>query len=169
MWWSFTELIWKKGRLEQRVIEEYWNQSQSYTYVLDELNTTCNSWKDSQKRKLADWVVERRHLMGCEPRVSGRLRWSKAWSRGNSWGCWYDQAFRSWDRAIQSYAGKYLHHFIDGRQRNWVQLLNVAQFGHNTQTDSSIGRSQFEIDDNRYSVLLPLIDRLLYREQPSGL
>ncbi|KAA0058384.1 RNA-directed DNA polymerase-like protein [Cucumis melo var. makuwa] len=28
---------------------------------------------------------------------------------------------------------EYLHHFIDGRQGNWAQLLNVAQFGHNTE------------------------------------
>ncbi|KAA0058255.1 uncharacterized protein E6C27_scaffold274G005800 [Cucumis melo var. makuwa] len=25
---------------------------------------------------------------------------------------------------------EYLHHIVDGRQGNWAQLLNVAQFGH---------------------------------------
>ena len=25
---------------------------------------------------------------------------------------------------------EYLHHFVDGTQRNWVQMLNVAQFDH---------------------------------------
>ncbi|TYK23891.1 reverse transcriptase [Cucumis melo var. makuwa] len=44
------------------------------------------------------------------------------------------------------------------RQRNWVQLLNVDQFGHNAQTDSLTRRSQFEIDGSRHSVLSPLVD-----------
>ncbi|KAA0043309.1 mannose-P-dolichol utilization defect 1 protein-like protein 2-like [Cucumis melo var. makuwa] len=54
--------------------------------------------------------------------------------------------------------GEYLHHFIDGRQRNWVQMLNVAQFDHDAQTDSLIRRSQFEIDGSRHSVLSPVTD-----------
>ncbi|TYK06411.1 RNA-directed DNA polymerase-like protein [Cucumis melo var. makuwa] len=53
---------------------------------------------------------------------------------------------------------EYLHHFVDDRQRNWVQLLNVAQFGHNAQTDLSTRRSQFEIDGSRHFVLSPLVD-----------
>ncbi|KAA0058239.1 uncharacterized protein E6C27_scaffold274G005640 [Cucumis melo var. makuwa] len=53
---------------------------------------------------------------------------------------------------------EYLHHFVDGRQKNWVQLLYVAQFGNSAQTDSLIKRSQFEIKDSRHSVLLPLTD-----------
>ncbi|KAA0060648.1 uncharacterized protein E5676_scaffold18G00170 [Cucumis melo var. makuwa] len=36
---------------------------------------------------------------------------------------------------------EYLHHFVDGRRRNWVQMLNVALFGHDAQTDSLIRRS----------------------------
>ncbi|TYK11799.1 uncharacterized protein E5676_scaffold152G00090 [Cucumis melo var. makuwa] len=53
---------------------------------------------------------------------------------------------------------EYLHHFVDGRQKNWVQLLYVAQFGNSSQADSLIKRSQFEIKDSRHSVLLPLTD-----------
>ncbi|KAA0032259.1 RNA-directed DNA polymerase-like protein [Cucumis melo var. makuwa] len=45
------------------------------------------------------------------------------------------------------------------RQRNWVQLPNVAQFGYNAQTNSPTRRSQFEIDGSRHSVLLRLVDR----------
>ncbi|KAA0057470.1 reverse transcriptase [Cucumis melo var. makuwa] len=63
--------------------------------------------------------------------------------------------------------GEYLHHFVDGRQRNWVQMLNVAPFGHDAQTDSLIRRSQFEINDSRHSVLPPVIDDP-YWEQPSS-
>ncbi|KAA0065561.1 reverse transcriptase [Cucumis melo var. makuwa] len=52
---------------------------------------------------------------------------------------------------------EYLHHCVDGRQRNRVQLLNVAQFGHSAQTDSLVKRIQIEIKSNRHSVLLPLV------------
>ncbi|KAA0037095.1 uncharacterized protein E5676_scaffold453G00070 [Cucumis melo var. makuwa] len=48
--------------------------------------------------------------------------------------------------------GEYLHHCVDGRQKNWVQLLKVAQFGHGAQTDSLIKRSPFEIKGNWHSV-----------------
>ncbi|KAA0043209.1 uncharacterized protein E5676_scaffold302G00140 [Cucumis melo var. makuwa] len=54
--------------------------------------------------------------------------------------------------------GEYLHYCIDGRQKNWVQLLKVAQFGHSAQTDSLIKKSQFEIKGSRHSVLPPLTD-----------
>ncbi|KAA0040627.1 RNA-directed DNA polymerase-like protein [Cucumis melo var. makuwa] len=53
---------------------------------------------------------------------------------------------------------EYLHHFVDGRQGNLAQLLNVAQFGNNTQIDSLIRRIQFEINGSRHSVLLLLVD-----------
>ncbi|KAA0062982.1 uncharacterized protein E6C27_scaffold468G00790 [Cucumis melo var. makuwa] len=51
---------------------------------------------------------------------------------------------------------EYLHHCVDGRQENWVQLLKVTQFGYSAQTDSLIKKSPFEIEDRRHSVL-PLI------------
>ncbi|KAA0056501.1 polyprotein [Cucumis melo var. makuwa] len=54
--------------------------------------------------------------------------------------------------------GEYLHHYVDGRQNNWVQLLNIAQFGHSAQTDSLIKRSQFEIKGSEYSILPPVTD-----------
>ncbi|TYK23962.1 reverse transcriptase [Cucumis melo var. makuwa] len=57
--------------------------------------------------------------------------------------------------------GEYLHHLVDGRQRNWVQLLNVAQFGHSAQTDSPIRRIQFEIDSSRHFVLPPVMMALM--------
>ncbi|KAA0062586.1 reverse transcriptase [Cucumis melo var. makuwa] len=53
---------------------------------------------------------------------------------------------------------EYLYHFVDGRQRNWVQMLNVVQFDHDAQTDLLIRRSQFEIDDSRHVVFPPVID-----------
>ncbi|KAA0036436.1 uncharacterized protein E5676_scaffold360G001010 [Cucumis melo var. makuwa] len=54
--------------------------------------------------------------------------------------------------------GENLHHFVDGRQKNWVPLLNVAQFGHSSQIDSLIKRSQFEIKGSRHFVLPPVTD-----------
>ncbi|KAA0062677.1 uncharacterized protein E5676_scaffold632G00030 [Cucumis melo var. makuwa] len=54
--------------------------------------------------------------------------------------------------------GEYLHHFVDVGQKNWVQLLNVAQFNHSAQTDSQTRRSQFKIKGSMHSVLLPVTD-----------
>ncbi|KAA0059143.1 uncharacterized protein E6C27_scaffold430G00550 [Cucumis melo var. makuwa] len=51
---------------------------------------------------------------------------------------------------------EHLHHCVDGRQEDWVQLLKVTQFGYSAQTDSLIKRSPFEVEDKRHSVL-PLI------------
>ncbi|KAA0064190.1 uncharacterized protein E6C27_scaffold548G001290 [Cucumis melo var. makuwa] len=50
---------------------------------------------------------------------------------------------------------EYLHHCVDGRQKNWVQLLKVTIFDYSAQTDSLIKRSPFEIEDKRHSVLPP--------------
>ncbi|KAA0053381.1 uncharacterized protein E6C27_scaffold428G00410 [Cucumis melo var. makuwa] len=61
---------------------------------------------------------------------------------------------------------EYMHYFVDGRQGNWAQLLNVAQFGHNTQTYSLIRRIQFEIKGNRHSVLSPLADGPYVKDDP---
>ncbi|TYK14955.1 pol protein [Cucumis melo var. makuwa] len=62
--------------------------------------------------------------------------------------------------------GEYLHHCVDGKQKNWVQLLKVAQFGHSAQTDSLIKRSPFEIKVKRHSVLLPLADGPYVGDRP---
>ncbi|KAA0066694.1 uncharacterized protein E5676_scaffold384G00210 [Cucumis melo var. makuwa] len=61
---------------------------------------------------------------------------------------------------------EYLHHCVDGRQKNWVQLLKVAQFDHSAQTDSLIKRSPFEIKAKRHSVLPPLADGPYVRDRP---
>ncbi|KAA0033368.1 uncharacterized protein E5676_scaffold26G00180 [Cucumis melo var. makuwa] len=53
---------------------------------------------------------------------------------------------------------EYLHHCVDGRQKNWVQLLKVAQFGHSAQTDSPSKGSPFEIKGKRHPVFPPLAD-----------
>ncbi|KAA0041741.1 RNA-directed DNA polymerase-like protein [Cucumis melo var. makuwa] len=50
---------------------------------------------------------------------------------------------------------EYLHH-CDGRQKNWVQLLNVTQFARSAQTGSPIKGSPFEIKGNSHYVLSSL-------------
>ncbi|KAA0042381.1 uncharacterized protein E5676_scaffold477G00880 [Cucumis melo var. makuwa] len=62
--------------------------------------------------------------------------------------------------------GEYLHHCVDGRQKNWVQLLKVAQFDHSAQTDSLIKRSSFEIKGKRHYVLPPLADGPYVGDRP---
>ncbi|KAA0032575.1 reverse transcriptase [Cucumis melo var. makuwa] len=61
---------------------------------------------------------------------------------------------------------EYLHHYVDGRQKNWVQLLNVTQFGRSAQTDSLIKRSPFAIKGNRHYVLPPLADGPYVGDRP---
>ncbi|KAA0055010.1 reverse transcriptase [Cucumis melo var. makuwa] len=56
---------------------------------------------------------------------------------------------------------EYLHHCVDGRQKNWV-----AQFDHSAQTDSLIKRSPFEIKGKRHSVLPPLTDGPYVGDRP---
>ncbi|TYK11973.1 RNA-directed DNA polymerase-like protein [Cucumis melo var. makuwa] len=61
---------------------------------------------------------------------------------------------------------EYLHHCVDGRQKNWVQLLKVAQFGHSAQTDSLSKRSLFEIKGERHPILPPLADGPYVEDRP---
>ncbi|KAA0055659.1 reverse transcriptase [Cucumis melo var. makuwa] len=63
---------------------------------------------------------------------------------------------------------EYLHHCVDGRQKNWVQMLKVAQFGHRAQTDSLIKRSLFEIKGKSHSVLPPLADGPYVGDRPQA-
>ncbi|KAA0055941.1 uncharacterized protein E6C27_scaffold319G00670 [Cucumis melo var. makuwa] len=61
---------------------------------------------------------------------------------------------------------EYLHHCVDGRQKNWVQLLKVAQFGYSAQTDSLIKKGPFEIEDKRHSVLPFIADGPCLGDRP---
>ncbi|KAA0057593.1 reverse transcriptase [Cucumis melo var. makuwa] len=61
---------------------------------------------------------------------------------------------------------EYLHHCVDGGQKNWVQLLKVAQFGHSAQTDSPSKGSPFEIKGKRHPVLPPLADGPYVADRP---
>ncbi|TYJ97166.1 reverse transcriptase [Cucumis melo var. makuwa] len=64
---------------------------------------------------------------------------------------------------------EYLRHFVNARQKNWVQLLDVAQFCFNAQTSSSIGRSPFEIVSGRQPVLPHLVDHPFAGKNPQAL
>ena len=53
---------------------------------------------------------------------------------------------------------KFLCHFIDARQKNWVHMLDVAQFSFNFQQSSSTGKSPFEIVCGRQPLMPHVID-----------
>ena len=40
---------------------------------------------------------------------------------------------------------QYLRHFVSNNQKNWVELLDVAQFSYNLQWSSTSGQSPFEL------------------------
>lgn len=65
--------------------------------------------------------------------------------------------------------GQYLHYYVDGRQMDWVLLLNVTQFGFKAQTKSPTGRSLYEIVCSRHSVLPPLVDHRSVGNNPQVL
>ncbi|KAH9670137.1 Endonuclease [Citrus sinensis] len=46
---------------------------------------------------------------------------------------------------INSLLEMYLRHYVSAHQRDWVKLLNVAQFSYNLQWSEATGKSQFEI------------------------
>ncbi|KAA0061387.1 reverse transcriptase [Cucumis melo var. makuwa] len=64
---------------------------------------------------------------------------------------------------------EYLRHFVNARQKNWVQLLDVAQFCFNAQTSSSTGRSPFEIVSSKQPVLPYLINHPYVGKNPQAL
>jgi len=63
---------------------------------------------------------------------------------------------------------EYLRHFVDARQKNWVQLLDVAQFCFNCQTSSSTGKSPFEVVSGRQPLLPHIIDHPYAGKNPQA-
>jgi hypothetical protein len=53
---------------------------------------------------------------------------------------------------------EYLRHFVSGNQRNWVELLDVAQLCFNVQKSSSTNKSPFEIVTGQQPSLPHLVD-----------
>ena len=53
---------------------------------------------------------------------------------------------------------EFLRHFIDARQKNWVQMLDVAQFSFNCQQSSSTGKTPLEIVCGRLPLMPHVID-----------
>ncbi|KAA0060750.1 reverse transcriptase [Cucumis melo var. makuwa] len=64
---------------------------------------------------------------------------------------------------------EYLRHFVNARQNNWVQQLDVAQFYFNAQISSFTGRSPFEIVSRRKPVLPHLVDHPFAGKNPQAL
>ncbi|KAA0061816.1 reverse transcriptase [Cucumis melo var. makuwa] len=115
------------------------------------------------------WVVERRrHSVEWEPRVSDHLQWfEQAMIDGPSLGVVdVTKTPKLEAEQFSCVFEEYLHHCVDGRQKNWVQLRNVTQFSCSAQTDSLIKRSPFEIKGNRHSVLPPLADDAYVGDRP---
>lgn len=53
---------------------------------------------------------------------------------------------------------EYLLHFVNANQKNWVQLLDVAQFRFNSQKSFSTNKSPFKIVNSQQPLLLHTID-----------
>ena len=53
---------------------------------------------------------------------------------------------------------EFLRHFIDVRQKNWVQMLDVAQFSFNCEQSSSTEKTPFEIVCGRQPLMPHVID-----------
>ncbi|CAL9127284.1 unnamed protein product, partial [Musa textilis] len=46
---------------------------------------------------------------------------------------------------INSLLEQYLRHYVSANQRDWVKLLDIAQFSYNLQRSSASNKSPFEI------------------------
>ncbi|TYK04997.1 reverse transcriptase [Cucumis melo var. makuwa] len=64
---------------------------------------------------------------------------------------------------------EYLHHFVNVRHKNWVQVLDVAKFCFNAHTSSTIWRSPFEIVSGRQPVLPHLVNHPYVGKNPQTL
>ena len=53
---------------------------------------------------------------------------------------------------------EYLRHFVNANQKNWPQLLDVAQFYFNAQKSSSTNKSPFEIVTGQQPLLPHIVD-----------
>ena len=53
---------------------------------------------------------------------------------------------------------EYLRHFVNANQKNWAQLLDIAQFCFNSQKSSSTNKSPFEIVNGQQTLLPHTID-----------
>jgi len=63
---------------------------------------------------------------------------------------------------------EYLRHFIDARQKNWVQMLDVAQFSFNSQKSSSTGKTPFEIVCGRQPLMPHVVDHPYAGKSPQA-
>ena len=63
---------------------------------------------------------------------------------------------------------EFLRHFINARQKNWVQMLDVAQLSFNCQQSSSIGKTPFEIVCGRQPLMCQKT-LIQLREEPTYL
>lgn len=61
----------------------------------------------------------------------------------------------------------YLRHFVSANQKDWVQLLDVAQFSYNLQKFEATGASPFEIATGRQH-LTPHTIATSYRGRSPG-
>ena len=53
---------------------------------------------------------------------------------------------------------EYLGHFVNANQKNWPQLLEIAQLFFNAQTSSSTNKSLFEIVNDQQPLLPHIVD-----------
>ena len=54
---------------------------------------------------------------------------------------------------------EYLRHFFNANQKNWPQLLDVAQFCFNVQKNFSTNKSPFEIVNGQQLLLPHTVDK----------
>ncbi|XP_022148918.1 uncharacterized protein LOC111017468 [Momordica charantia] len=71
-------------------------------------------------------------------------------------------------KRFNSVLEEYLRHFIDARQKNWIQMLDVAQLCFNCQKSTTTGRTPFEIVCGRQPVLPHVVDHPYVGKSPQA-
>ena len=60
-------------------------------------------------------------------------------------------------KRINALVEDYLRHYVTANQKNWPELLDIAQFSYNIQKSSAMGYSQFELVNGQMPVALHTI------------
>ncbi|KAA0051566.1 RNA-directed DNA polymerase-like protein [Cucumis melo var. makuwa] len=147
-----------------RLIRDEWRHGSADLFELSQINALSHVRECHQCGLLREEDTQWSENLECQAAFNGL---KQAMIEGSSLGV-VDTTKTSKVKVEQfsCVLGEYQHHCVDGRQKNWVQLLKVAQFGHGAQTDSLIKRSSFEIKGKRHSVSPPLFDGPNVRDNP---
>jgi hypothetical protein len=86
-------------------------------------------------------------ISNCDPRLAGKFAKALCTALGitqNMSTAFHPRTDRQSERTNQGLE-QYLRFYVDAKQSNWVQLLSIAEFAHNSWRNESTGQSPFDL------------------------